>query len=80
MNFDYIKNNNDFKKLYDLCNNSEHLVYNMPNLSVTSARKAIEFICKFIYTTYLETEVKDMTLLDMLNHDEFKNLLHQSIK
>ena len=42
MNFDYLKGNNDFEKLYELCYNAENLVFDLPNLSIASARKAIE--------------------------------------
>jgi len=76
MNFEYLKNNNDFEKLYELCNNAESLVFDLPNLSIASARKAIEYVVKFIYPTYLKTFTYDMTLLDMINDTKFKDFLN----
>lgn len=54
MNFEYLKNNNDYEKLYELCNNAENLVFDLPNLSIASARKAIEYLLSVIeQITYL---------------------------
>lgn len=76
MNFDYLKGNNDFEKLYELCYNAENLVFDLPNLSIASARKAIEYVIKFIYSTYLKTLTRDMTLLELINDVKFKNFLN----
>ena len=44
MNFAYLKNAPDFAQLYTYCCEAEEFALSKPNISVTSARKAMEFI------------------------------------
>ena len=48
MNFAYLKNAPDFAQLYTYCCEAEEFALSKPNISVTSARKAMEFIVKMI--------------------------------
>ena len=48
MNFDYIKTKPELNKLYGYCCEAEEFALSKPNISATSARKAMEFIVKMI--------------------------------
>ena len=49
MNFAYLKDAPDFIQLYTYCCEAEEFALSKPNISVTSARKAMEFVVKMIY-------------------------------
>jgi len=44
MNFDYMKTAPDFAQLYTYCCEAEEFVLSNPNITVTSARKAMEYV------------------------------------
>ena len=44
MNFAYLKNAPDFAQLYTYCCEAEDFALEKPNISVTSARKAREYL------------------------------------
>ena len=46
MNFDYMKNAPDFAQLYNYCSEAEEFAISRPNISVTAARKAMEYVVK----------------------------------
>ena len=59
MNFAYLKNAPDFAQLYTYCCEAEDFALEKPNISVTSARKAMEFLVKMIYRAVVgETQGK----------------------
>lgn len=49
MNFSYLENIKGFSTLYTYCCEAEEFVLSRPNISVGSARKALEFLVKTIY-------------------------------
>ena len=49
MNFDYMKSATDFSQLYEYCCEAEEFALSKPNISVTSARKAMEYMVKLIF-------------------------------
>lgn len=75
MNFEYLNNKNGFEKLYELCNNAEEWIFQHPNQSITSSGQAIEYVIKFIFLTYLKIIPNDLTLIDMINNDKFKEFI-----
>lgn len=76
MNFNYLNNKKGFEDLYNLCCDAENLVFDKPNLSAISSRKAIEYVVRFIYVAYLKTFTQDMILIDMINDSKFKDFIN----
>lgn len=76
MNFNYLNNKKGFEDLYNLCCDAENLVFDKPNLSAISSRKAIEYVVRFIYVAYLKTFTQDMMLIDMINDSKFKDFIN----
>ena len=48
MNFSYLQKFGEFNKLYGYLEEAESFAQSRPNISATSARKAMEYIVKFI--------------------------------
>ncbi len=51
MNFDYMKQFTQLAKLYEYCEEADEFALAKPNISVTAARKAVEYIVKLIYSS-----------------------------
>ena len=49
MNFDFLKDKADFKKLYNFAKEAEEFVISNPDISAASSRKALESIVKSFY-------------------------------
>lgn len=71
MNFDYFKDNEDFKALYQNCENAENLCFSQPTLSVTCAGVANEMVVRFLYESLVGPS-DDMTIYDMLMDWNFR--------
>ena len=56
MNFDFLKPFSDLRKLYEYCEEAEEFALSKPNISATSARKAMEFIVKMIYASVVRED------------------------
>lgn len=84
MNFDYIKAFPDMKKLYAYCSEAEEFVLLKPNISATSARKAMEFIVKMIYISLVGQDygltvfemVTDYRFIDYIGDDTLIGTIH----
>lgn len=77
MNFDFLKGNHDFKKLYEYCSEAEEFVYSKPNISATAARKAMEYLVKFIYTSILgEAASNGLTAFEMITDARFTDYIN----
>ena len=84
MNFEYLKNFPDMKKLYEYCCEAEQFVYSKPNISATSSRKAMEFIVKMIYASCIDSKscfnvfemCSDERFVSYVNNDDFINSIH----
>jgi type I restriction enzyme, R subunit len=70
MNFDYLKAFPEMNKLYDYCSEAEEFALYKPNISATSARKAMEFVVKFIYAS-LAGQSSDLTVFEMVTDYRF---------
>lgn len=70
MNFDFLKAFPDLNKLYDYCSEAEEFALYKPNISATSARKAMEFIVKMIYTSIVGMDF-GYTVFEMLTDVRF---------
>ena len=51
MNFTYLEKFPIFKKLYEYCDEAEEFAISKPSISAVSARKAMEFVVKMIYSS-----------------------------
>lgn len=78
MNFAYLKNAPDFAQLYTYCCEAEEFALSKPNISVTSARKAMEFIVKMIYST-VSGDIQGKTVFEMSTDYAFTSYLNDQI-
>ena len=78
MNFAYLKNAPDFAQLYTYCCEAEEFALSKPNISVTSARKAMEFIVKMIYSA-VGGDIQGKTVFEMSTDYAFTNYLNDQI-
>lgn len=79
MNFDFIKELNDFKQLYTFCNEAEELVYKFPSLSATSSRKALESLVKSFYIVKYGAYPENATLYSLIEDGCFSSYLDDSL-
>lgn len=73
MNFKYLEAFPKFKKLYEYSLEAEEFAITKPNISAASARKAMEFIVKFIYFAEVPYSAEGLTVFEMLSDPLFKN-------
>lgn len=78
MNFAYLKNAPDFAQLYTYCCEAEEFALSKPNISVTSARKAMEFIVKMIYSA-VSGDLQGKTVFEMSTDYAFTSYLNDQI-
>ena len=78
MNFAYLKNAPDFAQLYTYCCEAEDFALSKPNISVTSARKAMEFIVKMIYSA-VGGDIQGKTVFAMSTDYAFTSYLNDQI-
>lgn len=78
MNFAYLKNAPDFAQLYTYCCEAEEFALSKPNISVTSARKAMEFIVKMIYSA-VGGDIQGKTVFEMSTDYAFTSYLNDQI-
>lgn len=79
MNFDIIKDFNDFKQLYDFCHEAELLAISFPSLSATSSRKALETIVKYFYVAKYGAYPEDSSLYELIENGCFSSYLDDSL-
>ena len=73
MNFSYLKNHEQFELLYAACCEAEEIVLTKPDISATSARKAMEFIVKYIYNGFEPYPPYGCTVYDMIRDPRLQN-------
>lgn len=78
MNFAYLKNAPAFAQLYTYCCEAEEFALSKPNISVTSARKAMEFIVKMIYSA-VSGDIQGKTVFEMSTDYAFTSYLNDQI-
>lgn len=78
MNFAYLKNAPDFAQLYTYCCEAEEFALSKPNISATSARKAMEFIVKMIYSA-VSGDIQGKTVFEMSTDYAFTSYLNDQI-
>lgn len=76
MNFSYLKNYPDLTALYNYCTEAEAFAVSNPDISITAARKAIEYMVKLLYGAKICPEIRGMTMFDMLSDYDFTDYLN----
>ena len=78
MNFDYMKNAPDFALLYTYCCEAEEFALSKPNISVTSARKAMEYVVKLLYGAAIDS-IQGKTVFEMATDYRFIQYVNDQI-
>lgn len=79
MNFDFLKDNQDFKKLYHFCSEAEMFVVSQPDISAVSSRKALESVVKSFYKIKYGAYPENSTLFSLLEDGCFSSYLDDSL-
>lgn len=79
MNFSYLKQFKDMHMLYKYCEEADEFAVTKPDISAASARKALEFIVKFIYTAKVSQIYKGMNLFDMISDYRFEDYVNDPV-
>ena len=77
MNFDFLKPLGDLKKLYEYCSEAEEFALRKPSISTTSARKAMEYIVKAIFTSVVGDST-GMTVFEMIQDYAFRDYVNDA--
>ena len=83
MNFDYMKNAPDFAQLYTYCCEAEEFALSKPNISVTSARKAMEqYLIESVMKSQRNRGDKKHALVLDLDYFQYKkrNIINDAIR
>ena len=75
MNFTYLQNNSDLSVLFSCCKECEEFARNHPNISITAARKTVEYIVKLLYGTKINSDIRGLSLYEMLSDYDFREYL-----
>lgn len=78
MNFTYLSQFPQLKKLYTYCTEAEEFVLSKPGISASSARKAMEFIVKMIYVSLLGDSY-GLTTFEMITDVRFTDYVADPI-
>ena len=78
MNFSYLQNSPDFTQLYTYCCEAEDFALSKPNISIASARKAMEFMVKLLYGSAID-DVRGKTVFEMTTDDRFTQYVNDQI-
>ena len=79
MNFTYLQSNEQFSKLYGYLEEAESFAVARPNISAASARKAMEYIVKFIYRANVYEGDCNLTVFEMITDPDFVSYINDSI-
>ena len=78
MNFTYLEKYPKFQKLYTYCTEAEDLAVKYPSLSAASARKAMEFIVKLLYSSIVGQDY-GFTVFEMITDVRFAGYINDSV-
>lgn len=84
MNFTYLEKFPKFKKLHEYCSEAEEFALSKPSISAVSARKAMEFVVKMIYSSLIGQDygftvfdmMTDVRFIDYINSPTMINSMH----
>lgn len=72
MNFSYLKNRAEFEFLYNACREAEQFALSRPDVAALSARRAMEWIVKYIYAEVEPYPPYGCTVYDMTQDARFR--------
>ena len=75
----FLKDKEFREELAEYCNNAENFVESDPQLSVTYARKAVEFLVKHIYKKIGAKIPDNVSLCELIDNEIIKDFLGQDI-
>ena len=70
-NFDFLEKIPELASFYHYCHEAEIFALSYPDISVTSSRKAMEYMVKLLYGSAINENLKEMTVFDMLADPDF---------
>lgn len=73
MNFSYLSNRSELESLYAACREAEQFALSKPDMSTLSARRAMEWIVKYIYAEVESNPPYGCTVYDMTQDVRFRN-------
>lgn len=80
MNFDFLQNINEFKKLYSYCTQAENTLLNgFSQLSVVASRNALESLVKSFYLIKYGSYPENYTLFELIEDGCFSSYLDDSL-
>ena len=79
MNFSYLQKFGEFNKLYGFLEDAESFALSRPNISATSARKAMEYIVKFLYRANVSNVDYGFTVFEMITDERFVAYVNDSV-
>lgn len=79
MNFDFLKDIDDFKKLYSYCHQAELAVCTAPSLSVVASRNALESLVKSFYIIKYGNYPENESLYDLITDGCFSSYLDDAL-
>ena len=79
MNFDFLKTLTDFTQLSKFCNDAEELVFEKPDLSAASSRKALESIIKSFYVAKYGHYNVMASLFELIDDSSFSAYLDEPL-
>ena len=71
MNFEYLKSLPRFENLYKTCLDAERFAKTEPSISAAAARRAIEYLVKLLYSTYVSRYTEGLSIYEMLTDTAF---------
>lgn len=71
MNFTFLESLPGLTSFYDYCREAEQFARTHPDISITAARKGMEFVVKLLYGSAVNQQFGTMTTYDMLADPEF---------
>lgn len=75
MNFSFLENQQDLSALLIYCKECECFAHSRADISITAARKAMEYMVKLLYATHISPDIRGLTLFDMLSDYDFKDYI-----
>lgn len=79
MNFEFLKNLTDFTQLSKFCSDAEDLVFDKPDLSAASSRKALESIIKSFYVAKYGYYNSTSSLFELIDDPYFSAYLDEPL-
>lgn len=71
MNFSFLDSLTDLDVFKRYCYEAEEFAQNYPDISLTAARKAMEYMVKLLYGSFVNSTLNGMTVYDMLSDSQF---------